>query len=753
MKGDSAATSHYIRPIDKDCLSNIHPYTGPLVVLPDADSIPPSHQGTLTLHPNLSKDASTGTILPQLKSASLLSLGQLCDGNCDILLQKKKLYVLKNKKIVLQGHRNPTDKLWDIPIQKSQLHASNYVEPTTHAGLYLSKNKPSNSVPLLSKAKAKKYKKSTYNHSLQSSNDIIDSNDFDNAIHKQLQLDAKNYKLAQVLPKVNIVLRKRQPHLDLVSFLHGACFAPVVSTWIKAINNGHFTTWPGLTSDLVRKYLPPSIHTEKGHLNQERKFLQSTKPKSSNYDQLLKEIKYKFDQLKTQVSENTSLTDVVIKDILKDAFPSSDVPNVKKHEAIYAIIKDSDITAYTDQTGRFPYRSSRGNEYLMIGYHYDANAILVGALKNREAQTLTTCWNKLNARFNIAGVQPTTYVMDNECSYTLKDALTKQNIKWQLVPPKTHRRNAAERAIQTYKNHLKAGLSMLDPNFPVREWDRILPQSELTLNLLRASRTNPRLSAWAYLFGQYDFNTNPIAPPGTKVVVHSKPEERGSWAPNGEEGWSIGPSFHHYRCIKCYFPKTRSERDCDTITFIPHVIPFPKITTSDFLRQAATDIISILTNPPSSPIPTLEAGDTTYNALLKLATILKRKETIPNLPSLSPSLHTKQKTSDTSTLSFDKTNNIKYTSEPRVSKDTTRKPRVRKTPVPTWRRGEITFPQTRYRLRSSTSDSFRSRAAKHLLAQHVFSNYSVNHIYDDKGRRLRVDDLLNGENGRLRMNA
>ena len=66
--------------------------------------------------------------------------------------------------------------------------------------------------------------------------------------------------------------------------------------------------------------------------------------------------------------------------------------------------------------------------------------------------------------------------MDNECSATLKNALTRHNIKWQLVPPKTHRRNAAERAIQTFKNHLKSGLALLDPQFPVREWDRILPQ-------------------------------------------------------------------------------------------------------------------------------------------------------------------------------------------------------------------------------------------------------------------------------------
>jgi hypothetical protein len=38
---------------------------------------------------------------------------------------------------------------------------------------------------------------------------------------------------------------------ELIQFLHAACFSPTTSTWIKAINNGHFTTWPLLTQENV----------------------------------------------------------------------------------------------------------------------------------------------------------------------------------------------------------------------------------------------------------------------------------------------------------------------------------------------------------------------------------------------------------------------------------------------------------------------------------------------------------------------
>jgi hypothetical protein len=40
---------------------------------------------------------------------------------------------------------------------------------------------------------------------------------------------------------------------DLVNYLHAACFSPVKSTWITAIKNGHFTSWPGLTEHAVGK--------------------------------------------------------------------------------------------------------------------------------------------------------------------------------------------------------------------------------------------------------------------------------------------------------------------------------------------------------------------------------------------------------------------------------------------------------------------------------------------------------------------
>jgi hypothetical protein len=71
---------------------------------------------------------------------------------------------------------------------------------------------------------------------------------------------------------------------DLINYLHAACFTPVKSTWIKAIKNGFFSSWPGLNEHSIEKYLSKSTSTAKCHLNQQIQNARTTKIK---YAQLL----------------------------------------------------------------------------------------------------------------------------------------------------------------------------------------------------------------------------------------------------------------------------------------------------------------------------------------------------------------------------------------------------------------------------------------------------------------------------------
>ncbi len=144
-------------------------------------------------------------------------------------------------------------------------------------------------------------------------------------------------------------------------------------------------------------------------------------------------------------------------------------------------------------------------------------------------------------------VKPKIHMLDNEASDKFKNEI-KKNCRIQLVPLDTHQRNLEERAIQTFKNHFKAIIQDLDETFPMKLWDKLLPQTILTLNLLRQSNAVPTVLAHQYVHGQFDYNAMPLAPLGCTVQMHEAPTKRGTWAENTTDGWYIQTSPEHYRC-------------------------------------------------------------------------------------------------------------------------------------------------------------------------------------------------------------
>ena len=135
-KADSGASDHYLRECDEDCLKNIQSFNGPHVTLPNNSQLQATRHGDLPFSDLLSKEAKTGVILPGLHSSSLVSLGKLCDDGCEILLNDRKMYAVKNNTVVLEGQRNPYDRLWDIPVQKNTITPCNTKHFIKHAGLY-----------------------------------------------------------------------------------------------------------------------------------------------------------------------------------------------------------------------------------------------------------------------------------------------------------------------------------------------------------------------------------------------------------------------------------------------------------------------------------------------------------------------------------------------------------------------------------------------------------------------------------------
>lgn len=156
---------------------------------------------------------------------------------------------------------------------------------------------------------------------------------------------------------------------EIVAFTHAALFSPALSTLEHALTKGFLINFPGMTLAQVRKHPPRSIPMTKGHLDQTRQNQRSTK---------------------TTAHDETPCDDEEINPKLLNA-------GEKTHQCFAAFFEPKG-QIYTDQTGRFIAPSSQGNNYLMVLYDYDSNAIIIAPMKNQQANSIVAAYKTLHAR-------------------------------------------------------------------------------------------------------------------------------------------------------------------------------------------------------------------------------------------------------------------------------------------------------------------------------------------------------------------
>ena len=123
---------------------------------------------------------------------------------------------------------------------------------------------------------------------------------------------------------------------------------------------------------------------------------------------------------------------------------------------VIPLIVDPTDKIYLDLPGGFPAKSSKGNQYISVLYHYDYNVILTEPMKNRKDTEIFRSYAKLSDYLIDIGMRPKFQILDNEASQAFQKEICTRNCDLQLVPPNMHIRNAAERAIITFNNHFVA---------------------------------------------------------------------------------------------------------------------------------------------------------------------------------------------------------------------------------------------------------------------------------------------------------
>ena len=160
----------------------------------------------------------------------LFSIGQACDANCTAIFNANRMTLVKNEDItikykakpILEGHR-AANGLWMVPVPKSA-HQQTSATPS----------------PTWMQPAPQHFANSAYHQ--------------------------KNKK-------------------DLAIFLHATAGYPPINSFCKAIDAGYFTTWPGLTTTLIRKHLGQSSPTIMDRLKRLRQGIRSTRTSTATAPQ------------------------------------------------------------------------------------------------------------------------------------------------------------------------------------------------------------------------------------------------------------------------------------------------------------------------------------------------------------------------------------------------------------------------------------------------------------------------------------
>ena len=203
---------------------------------------------------------------------------------------------------------------------------------------------------------------------------------------------------------------------------------------MRALRNNQLPTWP-LTEAAVRTHLPDrSPATDKGSIKRQRKGLRTTRDsKREEFAANLEEIKMVRDMNPPQEDE--------------------------KHNQLFTYVGklDKDGTIYVDLTGKFPVSSMDGMTTVFILYNWTSNAILAEPIENAQDETMVRVFKAQIKYLTKRGFKPSFNIIDNVASKAVRAYLESEDVDVQLVEPHNHRVNAAERAVQTFKNLFISG--------------------------------------------------------------------------------------------------------------------------------------------------------------------------------------------------------------------------------------------------------------------------------------------------------
>ena len=304
----------------------------------------------------------------------------------------------------------------------------------------------------------------------------------------------------------------------IVNFYHACLGSPTEQQYYNAVLKG-WVEFPGLTANMIPKYLSKSRFITRGHMKLLKQNLRSSHIETND-----------------------------------DICPKVKQHNQKHIQIMMRVVETPRL--FIDSTGGF-IEDTTQVWYDLVMFSDTANYIHVESMDNRNAGTYEQAFNDGLKFFRDRDIPINILRLDNEQSSLVSAICVRNKIKLELVPPGNHRSNTAERAIDTWKSHKISMMATADEECDPKVFKHFNKQGELTINLLRQSGMSKFVSAWHQVNGKYNFNNTPIAPPGIKVEFYqSRSRRESTWSPKSVKGFYVGPAMDHHRCYKIYSEST-----------------------------------------------------------------------------------------------------------------------------------------------------------------------------------------------------
>ena len=401
---------------------------------------------------------------------------------------------------------------------------------------------------------------------------------------------------------------KHTVQAGLTHYLSASFGNPPDSTLQRALDE-KWVELPNITAKMFRQNPPHKIETGEGHLNLHRQNFRSTRPATQS-------VHNRIDNSNNAYSRAWEIS-------------SSDLP------------------------AEFPVTSFEGNKYVLITVF--KNYIHPEGMPDKTARSYKKAYQATFNFFAKKGHTPNLHRIDNETSEIVHNYIeNERNITIQYVSPGNHRTLPAERAIQTFKNHVISTIGGYHPDCPLQIWSHTLQAMEYALNQLHPYGPNPSISAYHGIMGhKYDHSRYPLHPLGSLALAFTPSDSREAWSVHGLKGFIAGPAYRHYRNQNIYVMATSSIRTTDTFDIYPTKvnlpgstigeiistkldnIPTPTTPTEAALRELRKTINDMKTrlnervppegNPGNIPTPNQRVQSTTLHPLTSATTTARRR--------------------------------------------------------------------------------------------------------------------------------